>query len=245
VVRGDDGLWRMFYTGSTFHAANSTSNVEVIGVATSPDLHAWTKDDQFALRAPHGLYETLGDSSWPEECWRDPWVYRDADGSWHMLITARATTGDLFDRGVVGHATSPDLRTWQVQPPLTSPGAGYGHLEVLQKARVGGTDWAVFSVHDGAVPAAGRSAGSVTGTWAAPWTDRIHLEHATRLLGPEHYSGRIITLDGAPVMLAFRLADNGNTFVGGIIDPIPCTIEHGVLTVHPPAAPSRVSVGAR
>ena len=35
----------------------------------------------------------------------------DGDG-WHMLITARAAHGPVDDRGVVGHAWSADLRTW-------------------------------------------------------------------------------------------------------------------------------------
>ena len=53
-------------------------------------------------------YETAETRQWPDQAWRDPWVFRD-DELWHMLITARANHGDPDDRGVVGHATSPDL----------------------------------------------------------------------------------------------------------------------------------------
>jgi beta-fructofuranosidase len=34
-----------------------------------------------------------------------------------MLITARANHGPDDDHGVIGHARSQDLLTWEVQPP--------------------------------------------------------------------------------------------------------------------------------
>ena len=57
-----------------------------------------------------------------------------AGDGWHMLITARANEGDVDNRGVIGHAVSRDLETWDVRPPLSRPGAGFGHREVLQTA---------------------------------------------------------------------------------------------------------------
>ena len=89
-------------------------------------------------------YETAATRQWPDQAWRDPWVFRDQDG-WHMLTTARANRGAPDDRGVIGHATSPDLVQWTVQAPLSEPGAGFGHVEVVQTAVVDGTpvdaDW--------------------------------------------------------------------------------------------------------
>jgi len=42
------------------------------------------------------------------DAWRDPWVLRDPGGNgFHALITARARTGELDARGVIGHAWSP------------------------------------------------------------------------------------------------------------------------------------------
>ena len=133
IVRADDGLWRMFYTGSTFLREDATTNVEAITAAVSEDLDTWHKDARVEVRADGRWYETLGTSDWPEEAWRDPWVYREGD-LWHMLITGRADDGELLDRGVVAHATSADLVAWDVQPPLTAPGAGFAQLEVLQPA---------------------------------------------------------------------------------------------------------------
>jgi beta-fructofuranosidase len=91
VLQGPDGLWRMFYTGAKF--LDSDANIETIGVATSPDLYNWTKQPGPISRADPRWYERLGDSTWPEEAWRDPWVFPDPSGEgWHMLITARSTT---------------------------------------------------------------------------------------------------------------------------------------------------------
>ena len=49
-----------------------------------------------------------------------------------MLITARDTTGPGDDRGIVGHAWSPDLRDWHLRPPLSGPGQSFSQLEVTQ-----------------------------------------------------------------------------------------------------------------
>lgn len=231
IVRADDGTWRMFYTGSTFPFPDTATNIEVIAMAVSTDLHTWTKDPSFALYADPRWYETLGDSDWPEEAWRDPWVYRDADGIWHMLITARANTGESIDRGVVGHATSPDLDTWTVHQPLTQPGHGFAHLEVFQKLSLYGQSMVLFSAHDQVISEERRSAGATTGTWVAPWDGEIDLNRASNLSGPGLYSGRIIDHDGTPVLLAFALTDDVGPFVGGISDPIPVNIANGRLAL--------------
>ena len=75
------------------------------------------------VRADPRWYETLGGAApWPDEHWRDPFVFADPDGNgWHLFITARANTGPLDNRGVIGHAQSSDLLNWDVQPPLSRP----------------------------------------------------------------------------------------------------------------------------
>ena len=127
VVRGPDQLWRMFYTGSRFLSADSNANIEVVGLATSGDLYNWDKQPGPVCAADGRYYETLGTSNWPEEAWRDPWVFwQQADQRWHMFITARGRDGTEPDRGVMGHAASTDLSTWDVQPPLSATGSGFG-----------------------------------------------------------------------------------------------------------------------
>ena len=84
VVRGPDGTWFMFYTGagSREHALKQR-----IGLATSADLHHWSRHPGSpVLESDPRWYEQLPDALWPDEAWRDPWVFADPGGDgWHML----------------------------------------------------------------------------------------------------------------------------------------------------------------
>ncbi|MBG6054938.1 beta-fructofuranosidase [Salinibacterium sp. CAN_S4] len=234
VVQGPDGVWRMFYTGSRFLSPDSHANVETVGVATSTDLHSWSKSPGPILTADSRWYETLGDSSWPEEAWRDPWVFADPEGTgWHMILTARANHGDELDRGVIAHATSGDLDTWRVQPPLSKPGSGFTHLEVPQVATIGSRAILLFSCDSSAL--AGRRAGLAGGIWALEVDSEAGPYPAERatLLAPESlYSGRVIRdRTGGWVMLAFENSTEDGRFVGALSDPIPVewSSPHGPL----------------
>lgn len=227
VLKGPDGLWRMFYTGSRFLSPDTATNIETVGVATSPDLMVWEKQPGPICSADSQWYETLGTSSWPEEAWRDPWVFRnDADNRWDMLITARAKTGADDDRGVVGHAISTDLATWQVQAPLSAPGAGFGHLEVFQVIEIGGRTHLIFCCD--AAKLGGARTGETGGVWSQP-IDAMPATvdpRAARLLVPEAlYAGRaVIDRDGRPFLMAFHNVDADGKFGGGISDPIPLAV---------------------
>ena len=81
------------------------------------------------------------------ETWRDPFVFADPDGDgWHMLITARHPDAPRFYDGVLAHARSADLVTWELRPPLTEP-AGFGQIEVPQVRVVDGRHVLVFTCH--------------------------------------------------------------------------------------------------
>ena len=221
VVRGDDGLWRMCYTGAVFASPTSTVNVESIGVATSTDLHTWVKQE-FVLCADAAHYEKLGDSAWPEEAWRDPWVFRDRlDGGWHMLITARAKGSGVRGGGVIGYAWSGDLERWSVRPPLSPPSAAFPHLEVLQVVDVQGKTVVVFcgsrTVGDGLHDAPAE------GVWAveAPgFPTSVPVDDARLIAPAPYYAGRIVhDRSGAPVLLAFIGSPSSDNLLG-IADPI-------------------------
>jgi beta-fructofuranosidase len=225
VIRHPDGTWFLFYTGSTM---TPRGNVQTIGYATSPDLAIWTKaDGNPVLRADGRWYERLSDGHWHDEAFRDPWVLADPNGNgWHMLITARANSGVADDRGVVGHAWSPDLRSWELRPPLTEPGQGFGQLEVTQVETVDGQPVLMFSCLAGDASESRRATGTSGGVWCA---------RADSVLGPfdvagaqlitdrSWYSGRIIQdrSNGEWKFLAFRHDDDNATFVGEISDPRP------------------------
>lgn len=224
VVRGDDGIWRMFYTGARFLADGR--NIESIGIATSPDLASWTKVPGAVLTADPAWYEALGDSSWPELAWRDPWVFRDPNGEgWHMLVTARSNVGAVDERGVIGHAVSSDLASWNALPPLSEPGSGFMHLEVPQTISTGDYSALVFSCDTERLSDAHRLAGGTGGVWVvdAPSLAGPFAVGTARLLASEDaYAGRVVARrDGSMVLLGFVLHDKDGVFRGTISDPIP------------------------
>jgi beta-fructofuranosidase len=234
VVRAPDGIWHMFYTGVS---ELDGALIQRVGLATSADLVTWHKNGSSpVVSADSRWYERFGDSTWPDEAWRDPWVFADPDGDgWHMLITARASHGPVDDRGVVGHARSRDLLTWQVQPPLSQPGAGFGQLEVLQTEVIDGRTVMLFSCLKGELSASRKAAGSTGGVWtvsAASPLGPFDIASAVQLTDDSMYVGRLIK-DRAQrwVMLAFH--NNGPTgrFVGALSDPIPVVMTGKGLTI--------------
>jgi len=218
VLRGTDGLWRMFYTGSRFLSPDSNANIETIGVAVSSDLHEWTKRPDVVVAADPRWYETLGTSAWPEEAWRDPWVFADPSGEgWHMLITARSNSGDELDRGVIGHATSSNLDSWVVQPPLSATGAGFKHLEVPQTITIDGNQVLLFSCDSPAL--AGARSGGTGGVWVS--RDLFDVSTATLLVDERLYAGRAVrNRAGEWVLLAFENRTDDGGFAGQLSDPI-------------------------
>ncbi len=224
IVRDDAGLWRMFYTGSLFLSPDTFANIETVGLATSPDLFTWTKQKGPVCVADPELYEVLGGSSWPEEAWRDPWVFRnDGDGLWHMLITARGQDGAEPDRGVMGHATSPDLETWTVEAPLSATGSGFAHLEVFQVIEVEGQNHIIFCCDTAKL--CGARAGQVGGIWTMPvgaMPDSVDFTKARLLVDESLYAGRIVKdRQGRAHLMAFNNITADGQFMGGISDPLP------------------------
>lgn len=223
VVCGADGLWRLYYTGSRFLSPASNANVETIGMAVSEDLHHWRKLPGPVSVADPSHYETLGTSSWPEEAWRDPWVFTDAAGRWHMLITARANHGPDAERGVIGHAVSDDMQNWQARAPLSAVNAGFAHLEVPQVVAVEDTLHLVFCCDSPRL--SGRLAGQQGGVWSVAIADALGpypIERATLLVPQALYAGRVATdRQGRAVLLAFNNVQSGDEFAGSISDPLP------------------------
>jgi beta-fructofuranosidase len=213
TVRGPDGTWYLFYTGI---ARAERGLVQRIGLAVSDDLTTWHRYGRDPLvEADPAWYELLDPAAWYEQAWRDPWVLADPDGDgWHMLVTARAGQGRPSGRGVIGHATSPDLLRWTVQPPLSQP-AGFGHLEVPQVAVVDGQPLLLFCTNRG--PAGHRiwvvPGSNVTGPWdVAAGRPFAH---------PHLYAPRLVpdTNGGWSVIGFLDMVDG--TFVGQLTDPAP------------------------
>jgi beta-fructofuranosidase len=225
TVRGPDRRWYLFYTGIS-HAERGL--VQRIGLAISDDLTRWHRHGPGPLvEADPTWYELLDPTSWYEQAWRDPWVFADPGGDgWHMLATARANGGPPGGRGVIGHATSPDLLRWTVRPPLSAP-AGFGHLEVPQVAVVDGQPLLLFCTNVGepahriwVVPGS-----TVTGPWDV--AGRQPFAH------PHLYAPRLVPdADGSWSIIGFLDRVDG-TFVGELTDPVPVRYDSGVgLVAH-------------
>jgi beta-fructofuranosidase len=146
VARGDDGVWRMYYTALNREGRGTKD--QRIGLAESDDLMTWRRVASEPLVEPDPRhYRMLGDGSGASETWRDPFVFRDSGGDgWHMLITARDPAAERLFDGVLAHARSDDMRTWRLAPPLTEP-AGFGQLEVAQIHRLDGQWILHFTCH--------------------------------------------------------------------------------------------------
>jgi beta-fructofuranosidase len=234
VVRAPDGRWRMFYTGVR---AVGGPTIQTIGAATSADLEVWDRDPASPLVvADDRWYEKLADGTWREEAWRDPWVFPDPAGDgWHMLVTARANHGPVDDRGVIGHATSPDLRRWEVRPPLSEPGAGFNQLEVPQVASVDGRLVLIFSALRADLSTARQDDGESGGVWWVPIsspTGPFDTAAARRLTDESLYCGKIAhDRSGRAVLLAFRYRGAEEEFVGELADPMPVVWEDGELQI--------------
>lgn len=233
VVRVDDGTWRMFYTGVD---REHRGLVQRIGSAASVDLVHWTTTGRAIVEPDSRWYEQLADHAWPDEAWRDPWVFRDPSGEgWRMLVTARAKVGDPSSRGVVGTAWSPDLGTWRVEPPLSVVGSGFGQLEVLQLEQVDGRWVLLFSCLGSELSTERRAAGERGGIWAVNVDDPagpFDVASAYRIADETLYVGRLVRdRAGARRLLAFRNTTPTGEWIGEITDPMPVAWVDGRLTI--------------
>jgi beta-fructofuranosidase len=226
VTRGDDGLWRLFYTA--LNTGGHGVKDQRIGVAESPDLHTWSRVGSSPLVDPDPRwYRTLGVAGVASETWRDPFVVRDPEGDgWHMFITARATGGRRHDDGVLAHATSADLRSWTLAAPVCAPGAGFGQLEVPQIRYVEGRWLLIFTCHPKEQTAARRAEFGDFCTWTAgadnllgPW-DLTRAEPFRAM--PDLFAAPLVhTPSGGWVLLGFRDHDDDDGESLFVLDPTP------------------------
>ncbi|MBK8757978.1 MAG: glycosyl hydrolase family 32 [Actinomycetales bacterium] len=250
VVRDDAGTWWMFYTGSR-HADDGL--VQRIGAARSTDLLTWDKVSSDALVSSDARwYEQYGTAAWGDEAWRDPFVFRhadpgdgstdsstnsstdgSADGRWHMLITARATHGPDAGRGVVGHAVSDDLLSWDVLPPITQPHTGFGQLEVNQVEIVDGIPTLLFCCDTPQLDADGlarHGRGGVFSVTGPSLLGPFDIAAARRFDHDDLYAARLVAHAGRWHLIGFRNI-GADGFIGELSDPIPVTVDpaHGGL----------------
>lgn len=228
VVQNDDGLWWMFYTGTSRETAGM---VQSVGAATSHDLINWQKlENNPLLEADPALYEKIEQSQMLDEAWRDPWVFRfPGQKTWHMLITARSQNGHPLTRGVVGHAISENLLDWQAMPALSLPDQGYGQMEVLQFEIVDGVPIIIFCVgwREQSEELIAKFGKRYT-TYSLAVDEKLEnldFTKARPIPGSDIYAGRLVQgPDGKWNILGFIDKVDG-VFVGEICDPLPVTAD--------------------
>jgi beta-fructofuranosidase len=217
AVRGPDGRWWLFTSGLS---SQDGGLAQRFGAATSTDLHTWTRTDLVSEADPrwYAVRDYRGETHW-----RDPFVVAGPEG-WHLYLTAKASPESWPEprgNGVVGHLTSPDLRTWTIHPPLGGPTGRFDQLEVISLAEVDGRWALLFSCLGREVVGGAEGAG---GVWSVPVDGPgapVDLDRAVRLTSEDLYVGRVVDTDEGPRFLAFENRGAQGGFTGGVVDPVP------------------------
>lgn len=240
VIKDDEGVYHLFYTGLSH---KEKSLYQRIGHAVSDDLHSWCRvDDGLCLDLVGenaSFYESdiqLG--HWHDRAMRDPWVIRNPDGKgWLMYFTARASgIAEPNDGGAIGFATSDDLYSWTLQPPVFV--GGFGQMEVPQVFEIDNrwyclfctndVHWSQASINSHLGPAVSGNHYLIADSPFGPW----HLPDTTFFDGHNpcyRYAARILETDNGHVIIGFH--DQGKDgFVGEILNPEPIsTNDKGLL----------------
>ncbi len=136
-----------------------------------------------------------------------------------MYVTAQVP-GES-GHGVVGHATSRDLETWEIGPPLSEPTGRFDQLEVISLTEVEGRWVLLFSCLSTEMPGAEPGGG---GVWAVPVEGPgapVDVRRAVRLTNEGLYVGKLVAMrDGTTRFLAFENRGEDGRFRGGVIDPV-------------------------
>jgi beta-fructofuranosidase len=211
--------WAMLYTG-TSRAEDGL--IQRIGLATSPDLIGWTKHPANpVIEADPSRYELLDLDLWHDQAWRDPALVEGPDGVFHVFITARVAEGPTRRRGVIAHAGSEDLVSWDIGEPVVGPG-DFGHLEIPQAIQIGERWHLLYSVPGDMVgsdrPARTRTYQAVADDVAGPYrepSDPVVIDD------PHWYGAKLSDTAAGWRCLAWRDHDHGDVFDGEIGDPWP------------------------
>jgi sucrose-6-phosphate hydrolase SacC (GH32 family) len=252
TVRGDDGVWRMYYTA--INSSGRTVKDQRIGLAESDDLFTWRRvGDRPILMADPRWYMTLGETEDPNvsETWRDPYVFRDPDGDgWHMLICARQPAVPRFDDGVIGHARSADGVSWHLAPPLSEP-AGFGQIEVAQPNMVQGQPTLVFTCHPQEQAQVTKDRFGEFCYWSVPGDSLVGPWDLTRArpfeAEPDLFAGPLVQdRSGNWVLIGFLCLEPKGVNSFDILDPIPVELHDGAIQAKPGYAPrGEVLLGER
>lgn len=225
VVQADDGLWWMFYTGTS---REDDGERQTVCAATSKDLISWSKIDNLPIVAADARwYKTLS-AGFTNEPFRDPWVFKlPGQDEWTMLTTAGSPTAkSRKEEAVMGVAKSPDLKTWRLEPPLGAPGQGFGETEVFQFEVVDGIPVILFCCGPLWLSEERIASGEVGGLYSFPvLPDLSDIDFNRAVLFPDTslYASRLVQDQAGGWNLIAFINEVDGKFVGELCDPIPVT----------------------
>lgn len=239
VVRDEDGLWHLFYTGTS---SAEQGLKQRIGHATSHDGHHWQRvGTGLALDLDPALYEEHIPGHWHDRALRDPWVIKDPEGQgWLMYFTARVPDRcEANEGGAIGLATSDDLTHWQLQPPVFT--GCFGQLEVPQVFEhrehwyclfsTAREHWSQRYTDSTAQPPVGGTHYLIASHPRGPWT----MAPGPFLDGSNpttRYAGKVIRHNNELVFMAFMHDSPTGEFIGKITNPMRVIVDEHQRLLH-------------
>ncbi|NOZ33325.1 MAG: levansucrase [Alphaproteobacteria bacterium] len=238
IIADRDGRWHMYYTGTT-HGDGGLK--QRIGHAISADLHTWTRvSDEAALDISGPDYEEYTPGHWHDRAMRDPHVIPDPRSNGYLMYFTARVPGieEPNAGGSIGFATSPDLYTWTLQPPVFAGGL-FGQMEVPQVVNIGERWYCLFC------PCARHFSKEYARTYPGMPVGGTHYLMASHPGGPwqiapgpfldgdtptRRYAGKLVKIENDLKFLAFVHDGPEGEFVGEIGDPLDVTIDgNGLL----------------
>lgn len=122
VIERGGKYWMAYSATSTKDSTRDTVwdqyRVQRAGMAVSDDLVTWSKlPENPTSESDSRYYEQLSSGLRKMVHWRDPYLYDEGDKV-YQLICARGLEGDVTARGTVALASSTDMHSWEILPPI-------------------------------------------------------------------------------------------------------------------------------
>ncbi|MCA9355477.1 glycoside hydrolase family 68 protein [Candidatus Kaiserbacteria bacterium] len=240
-VAEKEGKYYLYYTGKNNQPGQK--NIQKICLATSPDLHHWTRYTANPILEADTRYYYMDNSLSPAGsigAWRDPFVFRDPHSDKRfMSISAKTTFGkEVGYNACVALAESDDMINWKILPPIFAPGI-YDEIEATRVVFHKGYYYLFFTTHDyDYKPEFAKKFGA---------HDGLHCYYSDSLYGgykPVNGNGVVFdkghniydvrvlnTQDDDFIGIGWLNLDPGGNFIGRISHPMNVRIEKDKITL--------------